>query len=451
MRFHRLLRKKRMSTYTITGGTPLFGTVTVGGAKNASYKLMIAALLGTGPSRLLNFSRISDVDLVAGLINHLGARADEMAERAYVIDPEGLQGWQLPPDTGEASRASTLFIPVLLQRFGKAVVPFPGGDKIGKRPLDWHFAGLQALGAEIKVEGAMIQATTTGLVGTTYRFPKNSHTGTETLIVAATMAKGETILENAAEETEVDDLILFLNEMGAKISRTAPRTIRIVGVPELHGAVFKIMPDHNQVISFACAALATKGDVVVENARRQDIESFLAKLEAIGGGFEVGNYGIRFFYKGPLQATDVTTDIHPGFKTDWQPLWVTMMTQAEGVSVLHETVHNNRFGYVPALVKMGAKIELFSPHVDDPERVYNFAIADAQSEDFHAARITGPTALRGGEFEVKDLRHGATLMIAGLTASGTTVLHDPHHHIDRGYELLDQQLVKMGATIAKST
>ncbi len=439
-----------MSTYTIKGGTPLYGSVSVGGAKNASYKLMIAALLASSPSRLLNFSHISDVELVAGLIRHLGGAADQIGSRAYMIDPLSLKSWQIPAEHGEASRASTLFMPVLLKRFGRAEVPFPGGDKIGKRPLDWHFAGLEALGVKIVVDGQMIVATTNGLVGTTYRFPKNSHTGTETLIVAAAMAKGKTVLENAAEETEVDDLISFLNSMGADIKRTAPRTITIQGVDRLQGSVYKIMPDHNQVITFACAALATKGDVVVENARKQDLESFLEKVTEIGGGYEVGNYGIRFYYKGALKGCEVTTAIHPGFKTDWQPLWVTMMTQAQGESILHETVHSNRFKYVSELKKMGATIELFNPEVSDPEKLYNFQLNHSATDDYHAARITGPSALVGGEFTVKDLRHGATLMVAGLIAEGTTVLHDPEHHIDRGYEWLDQQLVAMGAAIVKS-
>jgi UDP-N-acetylglucosamine 1-carboxyvinyltransferase len=438
------------STYLISGGTPLYGSVRVGGAKNASYKLMIAALLADTPSRLLNFSHISDVGLVASLINGLGAKAATVGERCYTVDPAGLLKSDISNEYGEASRASTMFIPPLLAKLGRAVVPFPGGDKIGKRPLERHFQGLEALGAQVKVENEQIVVTTEGLKGAHYRFAKNTHTGTETLIMAAVKAKGQTVLENAAEETEVDDLINYLNLMGAKIRRTEARTIVIDGVDHLHGAIFKIMPDHNQVVSFACAALATKGDVIVENARKDDLEIFLKKLDEINAGYEVGNYGIRFFYKGQLKATEVTTEVHPGFKTDWQPLWVTMMTQAEGISVLHETVQQNRFQYVPALQEMGAKIELFNPSVQDPENVYNFNWNDRNEADFHAARIFGPMALKAGEFTVKDLRHGATLMIAGMVASGQTRLHDPTGHIDRGYEELDQQLRSMGANIVSS-
>jgi UDP-N-acetylglucosamine 1-carboxyvinyltransferase len=442
-----------MSTYMITGGTPLFGSVRVGGAKNASYKLMIAALLANSPSRLLNFSNISDVDLVATLINNLGATAQRVGERAFMIDPAGLKNWQISPEHGEASRASTMFIPALLAQCGQAEVPLPGGDKIGKRPLERHLEGLQALGATVEVRENSLYVKADKLVGTTYRFAKNTHTGTETLVMAAAIAEGTTILENAAEETEVDDLIAFINHMGGNIKRVEPRTIRIEGIgggaKNLHGAIHKIMPDQNQVVSFACAALATKGDVIVENARPDDLGIFLESLDAIGAGYEIGTYGIRFFYKGPLKATDVTTGIHPYFKTDWQPLWVTMMTQAEGISILHETVSQNRFAYVTSLKEMGANIELFNPPVDNPEAVYNFNIKDASADDLHAARITGPASLVSGEFTVKDLRHGATLMIAGMIAKGTTVLHDPDKHIDRGYEFLDRQFLSMGANIQK--
>jgi UDP-N-acetylglucosamine 1-carboxyvinyltransferase len=438
-----------MSTFIVNGGKPLYGSVRVGGAKNASYKLMLAALLADTPSRILNFSHISDVQLVASLINTLGAKAMQVGDRTYMIDPTHLSADEIDPSSGEASRASTLFIPALLAKFGRAVVPFPGGDKIGARPLDRHFDGLIALGAKVEMKENKIIVTAEKLRGATYRFKKSTHTGTETLLMAAVKAEGTTILENSALETEIDDLIAFLNSMGAKITRKPDRIIEIVGVPHLHGAIHKIMPDHNQVVSFACAALATKGDVIVENARASDIESFLEKLEAVGAGYDVGEYGVRFYYKQPLRATDVATGVHPGFKTDWQPLWVTMMTQAEGVSVLHETVTESRFQYVESLNAMGADIELFNPVVEHPDELYNFNLDVVKPGTLHAARITGPTQLHGGEFTVKDLRHGATLMIAGLIAEGKTILHDQQEHIDRGYETLEEVFQALGATIRR--
>lgn len=426
----------------------MFGSVRLGGAKNASYKLMIASLLCDSESRLLNFSHISDVALVAKLINSLGAKAREIGDRAYLIDPRSLSEFKLDDKSGEASRASTMFIPPLLTKFGKAIVPFPGGDKIGVRPLERHFDGLRALGCQIEVRHGMIEVTARqGLQGANFQFEKNTHTGTETLIMAAVKAKGVTKLSNCAMETEIDDLIVFLNACGARIERLPNRVIEITGVEKLSGSIHTIMPDQNQAVSYACAALSTKGDVIVENARAKDLEAFLEKLQDIHAGFEVGNYGIRFYYKEPLVATDVTTLPHPGFKTDWQPLWVTMMTQAKGASIVHETVQQSRFQYVEALKEMGANISLFNPKVTEPEELYNFNLADARPEDFHAAKIIGPTPLKAGEFTIKDLRHGATLVIAGMIAKGTTVLHDTAHHIDRGYEKLSEKLARMGADI----
>jgi len=438
-----------MSTFIVNGGKPLYGSVRVGGAKNASYKLMLAALLADTPSRILNFSHISDVQLVASVINSLGAKATQIGERAYMIDPTHLTHDEIDPSSGEASRASTLFIPALLAKFGRAVVPFPGGDKIGTRPLDRHFDGLVALGAKVEVKDNSIIVTATKLHGANYRFRKSTHTGTETLIMAAVKAVGTTTLENCALETEIDDLISFLNSMGAQIIRKPNRIIEIVGVPHLHGAIHKIMSDHNQVVSFACAALATKGDVIVENADSRDIEVFLEKLDAIGAGYEVGHYGIRFYYTGSLRSTNIETAVHPGFKTDWQPLWATMMTQADGVSIIHETVQETRFQYVESLNTMGAEIELFNPEVINPDQTYNFNMDIVKPGTMHAARVTGPTQLHGGEFHVKDLRHGATLMIAGLIAQDTTILHDDQEHIDRGYESLEEVFQALGATIKR--
>ena len=216
-----------MSKFKVTGGVKLNGSVRIGGAKNASYKLMIASLLGDTESRLLNFSRIADVQLVADIISYLGAEVKRAGERAIFIDPATLNSHEIKSQHGEQGRFSTMFIAPLLHRFGRAVVPAPGGDKIGKRPLDRHFDGLKAMGAEIKIENGMYVATAKKLTGTNYKFAKNTHTGTETLIIAACKAEGKTVLENAAQEPEIDDLIFFLNKMGAKIKRENKRTIII--------------------------------------------------------------------------------------------------------------------------------------------------------------------------------------------------------------------------------
>ncbi|MDQ5950847.1 MAG: UDP-N-acetylglucosamine 1-carboxyvinyltransferase [Patescibacteria group bacterium] len=437
-----------MEAFQVTGGKPLKGSVRIGGAKNASYKLMIASLLASTESRLLNFSRISDVDTVAEIIASLGGGVKRAGERSIFIDPSSLQSFDLSQANGQQGRFSTMFIPALIAKFGKAIVPMPGGDKIGRRPLERHFEGLDALGIRLREENGIVYAESAGLKGNRYRFIKNTHTGTETLLMAAVLAEGNTTIENAAEEPEIDDLITFLNEMGAKVERKPGRIIAIQGVPTLHGAIHKIIPDRNEAVSYACGALVTKGDVIIENANPEHLSAFLRKLDDIGAGYEIGNYGIRFFYKGPLQATDVTTEIAPGFMTDWQPLFATLLTQCHGTSILHETIMQNRFQYVEALQNMGATIEKFNPEVADRNQTYNFNLEDDSPEYFHAIKITGPSALKSGKFHVHDLRHGATLILAALTAEGTSLIGGIEH-VDRGYEALAERLTSMGADIKR--
>ncbi|NCN45097.1 MAG: UDP-N-acetylglucosamine 1-carboxyvinyltransferase [Candidatus Pacebacteria bacterium CG10_big_fil_rev_8_21_14_0_10_36_11] len=437
------------TSFVITGGTPLRGSVRVSGAKNASYKLMVAALLGDEKSRILNLPAISDVAMVAEVINSLGAEAKFSGEGSYFIDPKGLNSFAVGNQYGAISRASTIFIAPLLAKFGEAQVPLPGGDKIGKRPLERHFEGLEKMGASFSQENGMLIVTAEKLIGTRYRFAKNTHTGTETLILAAVKAEGTTYLENAALEPEIDDLILFLNNMGAKIRRTAHRTIEIQGVEHLTGAIHRVMPDRNEAVSYACAAIASKGDIIVENAREADLIAFLQKLDEIGGGYEIGDYGIRFFYKGPLKATDLLTEIHPGFMTDWQPLWAVLACHAKGTSIIHETVMQNRFQYVDILRQMGANIEEYSPLVNtDAEEFYNFNWQDRKETDIRAIKITGPTNFNGGEFTVHDLRAGATVMLAAISGTGQTILHNVEQ-IERGYSEIDKKLVSMGAEIKR--
>ncbi|PIY79716.1 MAG: UDP-N-acetylglucosamine 1-carboxyvinyltransferase [Candidatus Pacebacteria bacterium CG_4_10_14_0_8_um_filter_43_12] len=437
-----------MEVFQVTGGTPLYGSVRIGGAKNASYKLMIASLLAKDESRLLNFSKISDVEMVAQIIEKLGAKIKRAGERAIFINPDSLHSFDLSHDDGEQGRFSTMFIPVLVAKFGQAIVPLPGGDKIGKRPLERHFEGLSSLGITLKEENGLVYATSNGLIGARYRFSKNTHTGTETLLMAAVLATGTTIIENAAEEPEVDDLIAFLNEMGAKVTRKEPRVIEVQGVKELHGAIHKIIPDRNEAVSYACAALVTKGDVIIENAKAEHLHAFLDALDQIGAGYEVGNYGIRFFYQGELRATNITTQVAPGFMTDWQPLLATVLTQCQGESILHETIMQNRFAYVEALTEMGAQIEPIQLSISNPESFYNFNLTDEQDQAYHAIKITGPRQLRSGRFRVHDLRHGATLILAALSAVGTSTISGVEQ-VDRGYEALAARLQSMGAKIER--
>ncbi len=438
-----------MSQLIIQGGTPLKGVVRLGGAKNASFKLMIASLLCPFETRLLNFSRIADVDLVKKIIQSLGAKAYSAGERTLFIQPQALTSSIIPQALGAASRASSMFIAPLLVRTGRAIVPLPGGDKIGKRPLDRHLEGLKALGVKIEFNHQVIKASCRKLVGGQYKFPKPSHTGTETLIMAAVLAQGKTKIQNAALEPEVDDLIEFLNQMGAKIKRQANRQILIQGVKALKPVIYKVMPDRNEAVSYAIAALITQGDVIVENAREKDLTAFLAKLSLIGAGFEQADYGIRFFYQKPLTAVDITTQPHPGFMTDWGPLWSVLATQMTGTSHIIESVFTSRFQFVKDLQAMGAKIEFFKPQVKNPEQFYNFNLKDDDPKNFHAIKVTGITPLTGHAVTITDIRAGATLALAGLAATGKTTLTGLEH-IDRGYENFSGRLLKLGAKIKRT-
>lgn len=441
--------KLNQTKLVIQGGTPLSGVVRLGGAKNASYKLMIASLMADSKSCLLNLPDIEDVYLVADVIKKLGGKVWEAGPKMLFLDPRGIDQFEIANEYGPLSRASTLFIGPLLAKFSKAKLPLPGGDQIGVRPLDRHLAGLKKLGVDYEYHDGFLHLETDQLIGANYRFAKNTHTGTETLIMAAVLAEGTTILENAAQEPEIDDLILFLNEMGARVRRRANRVIEIEGVSQLHGAIHQVMPDRNEAVSYACAAVATKGDVIIENAQCQDFTAFIDKLEEAGGGFEAGNYGARFFYQDKLRATDVATGIHPGFMTDWQPLWTTLISQAEGDSIVHETVMQNRFQYIEHLNKMGADIKPIELDVPYPEKIYNFNWKDRKESDIHAIKISGPTQFTGGKFKVCDLRAGATILLAAISGQGQTILTDVNQ-IDRGYEQIDVKLRSLGANIERA-
>ncbi len=437
-----------MAKLIINGGIPLMGSIRLGGAKNASFKLMIASLLCDSDSRLLNIPDIGDVHITRKIMEQLGARVADCGERIFCINTAGLNESKIPQEHGEGSRASSLFAGALLAKFGEAEFPLPGGDKIGKRPIERHLEGLQALGVQIEITGNTLRLRAKNLKGNHYKFPKNSHTGTETLIMAAVKAKGRTVIENAALEPEVDDLIAFLNKCGARIKRTQPNVIEIDGVLQLQGSIHRIMPDRNEAVSYACAALGTKGDIIIENAKAEHLQAFLNTVREAGGFYDIADYGIHFWYQNPLRATKLTTRPHPGFMTDWQPLWTVLMTQAEGNSEIVESVHNNRFGFTGELNRMGAKIELFNPEVKNPDEFYNFNLADDNPEFFHAARISGPTNLKPIQTTVKDIRNGATLTLAAIIAKGESVLENVEM-IDRGYENFDTRLRRLGADIQR--
>lgn len=436
-----------MDKFIIDGGVPLQGEVNLCGAKNSGFKLMIASLYSNFSCTIKNFSKIGDIYSTAEVIKELGGDVEFGKNHTLKVTSEGLKKQEFSPSTGKLSRASTYFIGPLLFRFGKAVLPIPGGCKIGRRPLDRHIEGIKALGAQVKISDGRYEISGK-LQGGKYRFPKNTHGGTDTMIIAAAGAEGTTILDNAAMEPEVDDLICFLNKMGAKIRRTGPRVIVIDGVKTFKAIEHSVMPDRNEAVTFACGALATKGDVFVSNANPMVLQALLEAIDRIGGGYEIKHNGVRFFYKGKLESLNIVTRPYPGFMTDWMAMWMILMTQTKGECIVHETIFENRFAFVEGLKKMGADIQLFNPVVPNPDEIYNFNLEDDKQEYFHAAKVAGPTNLIGIDQEIADVRAGASLILASLIAKGTSSLTGVEH-VDRGYEDFDGRLRQLGAKIKR--
>ena len=343
-----------------------------------------------------------------------------------------------------------MFIAPLLARVKEAIIPNPGGCRLGARPIDRTIDGVKKLNADISYsrQDGYFHAKTKGLTGTDYTFKKNTHTGTETMILAAVLAKGKTVLINAAEEPEIDDVIELLNLMGANVKRTGKRQITIIGVDKLKGAEFRISPDRIEVATFAIAAIVTGGDVFIKDANKTDIKSFLEKLKQTGAGIEESADGIRFFSNGKLKPVNITTGIHPGFLTDWQALWGVLMTQADGDAIIHETVFEDKLGYVEDLERMGAVVKLFNPIVKNPEQVYNFNLEDEKDEYFHAVKISGPTDLHNAVMTTLDIRAGAAVVLAALCAKGVSAIFGIEK-LDRGYEDFEKRLSLLGANIKR--
>ncbi len=436
--------------FIITGGKKLTGTTQVSGAKNVALKALVAACLTNEKIVIENVPLISDLFTMVDIIEELGGSVKKDDHRLIVNLPN-FSKTKIDLENSAEIRTSALFMSPLLARMKEAIIPNPGGCRIGARPIDRTVEGLKAMGVEIEYrssDGYFYMKAPNGLTGADYTFKKSTHTGTETLLMAAVLAKGVTTLRNAAEEPEIDELISFLNKMGAKIKKIDKRTIEITGVSKLKGATFQIGPDRNEAVTLAIAAIITKGNIFIENIKKTDILEFVNKLEVIGGGVEIKDNGIRFFYKGQVTATDIETWVYPGFMTDWQAPWAVLMTQAIGTSIIHERVYESRFSYVRELQKMGAEIELFNPEVESSEEFYNFNIEDDKKDNKHAAKITGPTNLHNAVVTITDLRAGATLVLAALAAEGESVILEVHH-LDRGYEKFEDRLNNLGAEVIR--
>ncbi len=426
----------------IRGGKPLQGRVDVRGAKNLATKAMVAALLGNTRSILQDVPQISEISIVTKMLEAYGVSVASPEDGVLVLDPTNVERAHFAQIDALAgsSRIPILFCGPLLHALGEALIPDLGGCRIGDRPIDFHLDALRAFGAIVdkSYEGIRITAPN-GLTGANIELPYPSVGATEQVLLTAVRAKGVTELKNAAIEPEIMDLIAILQKMGAIISIEPNRTIFIEGVETLSGYTHRAIFDRNEAASWASAALATGGDIFVGGARQQDLMTFLNVFRKAGGAFEVREDGIRFWHPGgALKPVQVETDVHPGFMTDWQQPLIVALTQAEGVSVVHETVYENRLGFTDALVEMGADIVVHSDGLESVTR----RVPRRKLEQ--AAVITGPTKLHAADVRVPDLRGGFSYLIAALTAEGTSTVTNLGL-ISRGYEHFVEKLAGLGA------
>jgi UDP-N-acetylglucosamine 1-carboxyvinyltransferase len=428
---------------TVHGGTPLQGEVAVRGAKNLVSKAMVASLLGESVSRLRGVPEIADVRIVSGLLELHGVHVSDGPEDGeLILDPTNVESAHVADIDAHAgsSRIPILFCGPLLHRLGEAFIPDLGGCRIGERPINYHLDVLRQFGAvvEKRPEGLRIAAPGR-LHGTKLELPYPSVGSTEQVLLTAVRAEGLTELRNAAMEPEIMDLIAVLQKMGAIISVDIDRVVRIEGVDRLEGYTHRAIPDRIEAGSWASAALATRGDIYVRGARQPEMMTFLNVFRKIGGSFEVDDDGIRFWREGDAQRSLVLeTDVHPGFMTDWQQPLIVALTQTDGLSIVHETVYENRLGFTRALNEMGATIQLYR------ECLGGLPCRFGQRNFTHSAVVSGPTKLHGAEITVPDLRGGFSYLIAALAAEGTSRVHGIEL-IYRGYERFLDKLDNVGA------
>ena len=417
----------------VKGGRPLYGTISVRGAKNFVSKAMVASVLGQTPSQLRNVPLIRDVDVVTTMLEAHGVEVDfDESEGVLLLDPSNVESaasGDIDAISG-SSRIPILFCGPLLHRLGEAFIPSLGGCAIGDRPIDFHLEGLRRFGAEVtkEADGVRLVAPDAGLKGTAIELPYPSVGATEQILLTAVQADGITTLSNAAVEPEIMDLINVLQKMGAIISVDTDRTIRIEGVDRLEGFVHTALPDRIEAASWGAAALATRGDVFVKGANQPDMIAFLNTFRKVGGKFDVEADGIRFYHPGgDLHPIVLETNEHTGFMTDWQQPLVVALTQADGLSIVHETVYENRFGFTSALRKMGANIQIYK------ECVGSAPCRFTSANFYHSAVISGPTPLHAADITVPDLRGGFSHLIAALAAEGVSHVSGIDV-ISRGYE-----------------
>jgi UDP-N-acetylglucosamine 1-carboxyvinyltransferase len=409
----------------ISGGIPLKGEVRIAGAKNAALPILAATLLADGPMTLGNIPHLRDITTTIGLLGCMGANIT-MDERMRIrVDSSGITDFNAPYELVRTMRASILVLGPLLARFGQAIISLPGGCAIGSRPVNLHIEGLRAMGASLELENGYIRATAKRLKGTRLVMDMVTVTGTENLMMAAALADGETLLENAAREPEVVDLANCLNQMGAKITGAGTDSITIQGVERLSGINYQVLPDRIETGTYLVAAAITRGSIMIRDTRPDLLDSVLQKLRDCGAKINTGKDWISLNMKGKRpKAVDVYTAPYPAFPTDMQAQFVALNAVAEGVGTVTETVFENRFMHVQEMQRMGAKIRLEG----------NTAICE------------GVKSLTGAPVMATDLRASASLVLAALAANGETVV-DRIYHIDRGYENIEEKLVGLGARI----
>ncbi|CAN5147917.1 UDP-N-acetylglucosamine 1-carboxyvinyltransferase [soil metagenome] len=438
-------------SFIINGGKPLKGHVQLAGAKNASYKIIIAALLFDQEVIVDHVPRIQDVFELFKLIESLGGKASFIEENKVAVDGRGINNHTIDLFFSSKIRGSFMLFASLLYKLKEAHIPNPGGCRLGARSIDRIIDGMKQLGIEVEYESetGYYHAKMNTLPQGTYTFPKPSHTGTELLIMVSVLSKGnKVILENTAREPEVDDLINFFEQSGADIKREGTSII-INGVDKLSiNKPYYVMSDRIEAMTYAVLGIMTRGEITVSKIKEEPIKPFLEKLREAGAGVEqIGDDNWKFFYKGPLKAIDMVTGPHPEFLTDWQPIYSLLMTQAEGEAVIHERVFENRFTYVEELNKLGADIEFIDVEVGNPKEFYHFNY-DPEKTYNQAIRIRGPQPLHNGAMKMTDIRAGATLALAALLASGESIVNEVHH-LERGYEHFVEKIQALGGDIKK--
>lgn len=413
-----------MQRIIVEKSPPLKGSVRVSGAKNSALPILAATLLSSGTCKLEDVPDLNDVKIISEVLKILGAEVEKIGKEEMKINASDIKAFEAPYELMSKMRASFLVMGPLLARLGRARIAMPGGCAIGSRPIDLHLKGFKALGAEIISKEGYVEAKADKLIGNEIYLDFPSVGATQNIIMAASFAEGETVLENAAMEPEITDLANYINKMGGDIKGAGTNTIRIKGVPSLDGTNHQIIPDRIEAGTYMVGAAITQGDVTVENVLSNHIKPVIAKLNEMGAEVIEMEDSIRVKASGKLKAVDIKTLPYPGFPTDMQSQFMTLLALAEGKSEVMETVFENRFMHADELIKMGADIVI----------------------DNRRAIITGVDSLKGAKVRATDLRAGASLILAGLVAEGTTEISDIYH-IDRGYSDIEEKIKSLGGKI----